>query len=141
MLQVISLIRKLHPNTVIIVDDYDYYYLYARDIYIVYYLLGFSVKKYKGNLFMKDNIQYLNYLISKLRQVHINYLVVVKRWGYNVDIREDFLDNSYLKYFQKGKLVFKRKKQIDGIYSKLQKNILGNKNKIMKIKEFIDSYV
>ena len=40
MHKIVNLIRGLHPNTIIIVDDYQHYYLYDRDAYIVYYFLA-----------------------------------------------------------------------------------------------------
>ena len=37
MLKTIGLIRKLHLDTIIIVDDYKDYYIYDDDVYIINY--------------------------------------------------------------------------------------------------------
>lgn len=141
MHKIVNLIRGLHPNTIIIVDDYQHYYLYDRDVYIVYYLLGLSIKKYKGNIFIRNNIEYLNYLISKLKENQVGYVVVVKRMGYNVSLEDDFINDNYLKYYNKGKLFYNRINQINTIKAKLKINIFDNREKIKKLKRIVDSNV
>ena len=141
MYKIVNLIRQLYENTVIIVDDYDNYYIYDRDVYVVYYLTRFTIKKYKNTKFIKNNIDYLNYLIKILRDNNINYVVLVKRFGYNVDYEYSFNNNNYISYYKKGKLIYKRIKDIDNIRVKLKLNILDNKEKINEIKRLVDSYV
>ena len=141
MYKIVNLIRQLYENTVIIVDDYDNYYIYDRDVYVVYYLTRFTIKKYKNTKFIKNNIDYLNYLIKILRDNNINYVVLVKRFGYNVDMISCFNNNNYISYYKKGKLIYKRIKDIDNIRVKLKLNILDNKEKINEIKRLVDSYV
>ena len=141
MYKIVNLIRQLYENTVIIVDDYDNYYIYDRDLYVVYYFTRFTIKKYKNIKFIKNNIDYLNYLIKILRDNNINYVVLVKRFGYNVDYEYSFNNNNYISYYKKGKLIYKRIKDIDNIRVKLKSNILDNKEKINEIKRLVDSYV
>ena len=141
MYKIVNLIRQLYENTVIIVDDYDNYYIYDRDVYVVYYLTRFTIKKYKNTKLIKNKIDYLNYLIKILRDKNINYVVLVKRFGYNVDMKSCFNNNNYISYYKKGKLIYKRIKDIDNIRVKLKLNILDNKEKINEIKRLVDSYV
>ena len=141
MYRIMNLVRQLYNNTVIIVDDYDNYYIYDRDVYVVYYLSKFTIKNYNNTKYIKNNINYLSYLIKILKDNNINYVVLVKRFGYNVDIEHIFDNNNYISYYKKGKLVYKRKKDIDNIRVKLKLNILNNIDKINEIKRLVDSYV
>jgi hypothetical protein len=137
MLKVVNLIREIHVDTIIIVDDYDNYYVYGSDCYIVYYLIDLSIKRYRNSLFIKNKIEYINYLIDKLNKNNVNYIVVVKRFGYNVDASNSFIDNNYSKYLNKGKIKYKRIKDIKYISSKLRLDIINNRDKIKRIKEII----
>lgn len=42
--QVLKIGGKLHPNTVLIIDDYDKYYVYDKDCYVIYQILNFDIK-------------------------------------------------------------------------------------------------
>ena len=137
MLKVVSIIRELHPDVVLIIDDYQNYYIYDRDVYIVFYLLNLTIKKYNGNVFIRNNINYLSYLVFKLNEFKISYMVLTKRFGYDVSQGKIYLNNHYQNFYVKGKLVYERTKEINKIYFKLKLNILENKNKISVIKELI----
>ena len=137
MLKIVNLIKKIHSDTIVIVDDYDNYYVYGRDCYIVYYLINLSIKRYKNSLFIRNKIDYINYLVDNLNKNKVNYIVVVKRFGYNVDVSNSFIDNNYSKYLNKGKLLYKRSNDIKYISSKLRLNIISNRDKIKRVKEII----
>lgn len=137
MLKIVNLIRKLHPDTVVIVDDYDNYYVYGGDCYIVYYLINLSIKRYKNSLFIRNKIDYINYLVDNLNKNRVNYMVVVKRFGYEVESSNSFIDNNYSKDLNKGKLLYKRGNDIKYIGSKLRLDIINNRDKIKRIKEII----
>ena len=128
-------------DTVIIVDNYDDYYVYDNDVYIVSYLTNLSIKKSSNNIYLKNKIEYLNYLIKILKDNNVNCIVLLKRHGYNVSDECVFDDNSYQKFMKKGRLVYKRKKEIIKIKNKLKLNILNNENKIKVIKDLIVDYV
>ena len=137
MLKIVNLIKKIHSDTIVIVDDYDNYYVYGRDCYIVYYLINLSVKRYKNSLFIRNKIDYINYLVDNLNKNKVNYIVVVKRFGYNVDVSNSFINNNYSKYLNKGKIKYKRIKDIKYISSKLRLDVINNRDKIKRIKEII----
>lgn len=137
MLKIVNLIKKIHSDTIVIVDDYDNYYVYGRDCYIVYYLINLSIKRYKNSLFIRNKIDYINYLVDNLNKNKVNYIVVVKRFGYNVDVSNSFIDNNYSKYLNKGKLLYKRSNDIKYINSKLRLDVINNRDKIKRIKELI----
>ena len=137
MLKIVNLIKKIHSDTIVIVDDYDNYYVYGRDCYIVYYLINLSIKRYKNSLFIRNKIDYINYLVDNLNKNKVNYIVVVKRFGYNVDVSNSFIDNNYSKYLNKGKLLYKRSNDIKYINSKLRLDVINNRDKIKRIKEII----
>lgn len=137
MLKIVNLIKKIHSDTIVIFDDYDNYYVYGRDCYIVYYLINLSIKRYKNSLFIRNKIDYINYLVDNLNKNKVNYIVVVKRFGYNVDVSNSFIDNNYSKYLNKGKLLYKRSNDIKYINSKLRLDVINNRDKIKRIKELI----
>ncbi len=74
--QVLKIGRKLHPNTVLIIDDYDKYYVYDKDCYVIYQILNFGIKG-KKNLFIWNRIEYLSYLVKKLKEQKIDYKVLL----------------------------------------------------------------
>ena len=83
MLKIVRLIRKIHSNTIIIVDDYECYYIYDNDTYIISYLTNLSIKMTENSMFVRNKINYLNYLLKILRNNSINCIVVSKIQGYN----------------------------------------------------------
>lgn len=139
MLKTIGLIRKLHLDTIIIVDDYKDYYIYDDVVYIINYLIGFSIKKHRNIMYLKNKIEYLNYLIKILKDNNVNCIVLSKRHGYNVEYEHIFDNNNYQKIMKKGRLVYKRKKEI--VKNKLKLDILNNEIKIKNIKDMIVGYV
>lgn len=141
MLRTIRLIRKLHLDTIIIVDDYKDYYSYDDDTYIVSYLTNLSIKKTNNNIYLKNRIEYLNYLIKVLKDNNVNCIVLSKRHGYNVEYKCVFDNNNYQKFMKKGRLIYIRKNELIKIRSKLKLDILSNENKIKNIKDMIVGYV
>lgn len=141
MLKTVRLIKKIHLDAIIIVDNYKDYYVYDNDAYIVSYLTNLSVKKSENNIFIKNSINYLHYLIKILRDNNVNCIVVSRRHGYDVLYECVFDNNNYQKFMKKGRLVHKRKQEIIKIKSKLKLDILKNENKIKNIKDMIIGYV
>ena len=81
--QVLKIGRKLHPNTALIIDDYDKYYISDKDCYVIYQILNFGIKG-KKNLFIWNRIEYLSYLVKKLKEQKLDYKVLCKRHGYEI---------------------------------------------------------
>ena len=67
-------------------------------------------------------------------------MVLIKRQSYNVSDSMFYDNNRYSYYYHKGKIKYKRCKDIDYIIRKFRCNILDNKIKIKDIKELIDNY-
>lgn len=67
-------------------------------------------------------------------------MVLVKRQSYYVESSMFYDNNRYIYYYHKGKIKYKRNKEIDYIIRKLRCNILDNKVKIKYIKELIEGY-
>ena len=141
MLKIVRLIRNIHSNTIIIVDDYECYYIYDNDTYIISYLTNLSIKMTENSMFVRNKINYLNYLLKILRNNSINCIVVSKIQGYNIEYECIFDNNNYQKFMKKGRLVYKRKKEIIKLMNRLKLDMLSNKNKINDIKDLIINYV
>lgn len=93
----------------------------------------------KKNKFIRNDITYLNYVISRLKEEHVDYMVLLKRHGYCVDGSNHFLDNRYQKYYSKGKIRYERIQNIQYIIRKLRSNILKYELAIQRIKELIEN--
>lgn len=130
--------KKVHPDTVLIIDNYDCYTICSDDCYVVYYLCKFSIKGNKFKL-ISNKITYLNYLVGRLEENHVNFMVLIKRHGYNVESSTQFLDNTYDKFCSKGKLVYKREQKVTYIKRQLCCRILEHEGVIKRIKELISS--
>ena len=80
-------------------------------------------------------------MIKVLKDNNVNCIVLSKRHGYNVGYEHIFDNNNYQKIMKKGRLVYKRKKEIVKIKNKLKLDILNNEIKIKNIKNMIIGYV
>lgn len=58
--------KKIHLDTIVIVDDYKNYYIYD-DAYIISYLINLSMKKTKNNIYLKICLLKIEEELSKLR--------------------------------------------------------------------------
>lgn len=129
--QVLKIGGKLHPNTVLIIDDYDKYYVYDKDCYVIYQILNFDIKGRK-NLFIWNRIEYLSYLVKKLKEQKIDYKVLCKRHGYEIVDEGCFFDNQYSRFLKNGKLCYKRKQKINQIYHQFNYSLKRNPEKVME---------
>lgn len=129
--QVLKIGRKLHPNTVLIIDDYDKYDVYDKDCYVIYQILNFDIKG-KKNLFIWNRIEYLSYLVKKLKEQKIDYKVLCKRHGYEIVDEDYFSDNQYRRCLKSGKFCYQRKQKIDQIYHQFNYSLKRNPEKVME---------
>ena len=137
---VLKIERKLHPNTVFIIDDYDKYYIYDKDCYIIYKIFNFDIHG-KKNIFITNRIKYLPYLLNKLNEEKIDYKVLCKRHGYDINSEHHFLDNNYCKVLKNGKLRYQRTKRLNQIYCKLNYFLKNDSKELVEILNEIEGIV
>ncbi len=132
--------RKLHPNTVLIIDDYDKYYVYDKDCYVIYQVMNFDIKG-KKNLFIWNRIDYLPYLVKTLKEQKIDYKVLCKRHGYEIVDEGCFSDNRYSRFLKNGKFCYKRKQKINQIYHQLNYLLKNNPEKVIDLVSQIEGII
>lgn len=128
--QILKIGRKLYPNTVLIIDNYDKYYIYDKDCYVIYQIMNFDIKG-KKNLFIWNKIEYLSYLVKKLSEKRIDYKVLCKRHGYEIVDEGCFSDNQYSRFLKNGKLYYKRRQKINQIYHQFNYSLKRSPEKVM----------
>lgn len=130
----LKIIRKIHPEYLIVIVDYNKFRIYNEDAYIPNYLFKYDLHKLKYYQFIINKIENLNYLKYHLNKLNINYLILDKHDGYNVLFENTFNNNQYLTYLKKSKIYYKRMR----IIKKIRK--LKDFYKINLIKELVNSY-
>ena len=109
-------IRKINPDTIIIYKDNSKYTIYYKDVFILYALLGFSFYRINNIFEMYIDKRYLNYVLKILNTNHISYMIVDKINQYHIVKKSIFIDTkNYEKYYLKGRILYKRRKQINKI--------------------------
>ena len=87
-------IKEVHPEEVILVKMGNFFHVYGKDSYILSYLLGYKIKRIEGNIctagFPDKTEAKVKAMLEKNK---INYLVVDRRNGYEVD---EFINNKNL---------------------------------------------
>lgn len=135
----IKLLKRLHPDVLFIIDDFDTYRVLGEDTYVICYLLGFKKKGKGDKAYLYSDIKYLNYLVAKLKENEVSHMVLVRRAGYDLSIKNIYQNNTRQKYLKRGKIVQARMEKIESIRVSLKKDILNNYEKIKKVKELINN--
>lgn len=126
-------IRKINPDTVIIYKDNSKYTIYYKDVFILYALLRFCFYRINNIFEMYIDKRYLNYVLKTLNTNHISYMIVDKINQYHIVKKSIFIDTkNYEKYYLKGRMLYKRRKQINKIIATLRNNNIS-KTKLKEI--------
>ena len=126
-------IREINPDTIIIYKDNSKYTIYYKDVFILYTLLGFSFYRINNIFEMYIDKRYLNYVLKILNTNHISYMIVDKINQYHIVKKSIFIDKkNYEKYYLKGRMLYKRRKQINKIIVILKNNYIS-KTKLKEI--------
>ena len=126
-------IREINPDTIIIYKDNSKYTIYYKDVFILYTLLGFSFYRINNIFEMYIDKRYLNYVLKILNTNHISYMIVDKINQYHIVKKSIFIDTkNYEKYYLKGRMLYKRRKQINKIIVILKNNYIS-KTKLKEI--------
>jgi len=137
IIYVIQTIKKIYPNSVILVKVGMFYNVYGRDSYILSYLFGYQLKQFQDTYMCGFPSESISKVMAKLENKKINYLIVDRRNNYDVDEKiENGNLNEYEKNFEKAKEYIKSKKHVEKIYKYLLQN-LNNRNLINNIEKVI----
>ncbi len=137
VITIIKTIKTIHPNTIVIVKAGKFYNVYGKDSYIMSYLLGYKQKELEGIISCGFPIENIHKVMAKLENKKINYLIVDKKNGYDVDETLDNKNlNTYTKIYEKAREYIDSKNKADNIYQYLIHN-LNNKKLIFQIEKVI----
>lgn len=130
-------IREIEPATVIIYKNQINYEIYFKDVFVFYSLFHFSFFR-SGNVFHSYVIKnYLPYVLKGLKENHISYIIVDVRNSYHLIEKKNFDSNRYHSFYQKGRRLYKRRKQIMRLMNELKQVQLIDQ-KIQEIYYFLE---
>lgn len=113
----IKVIKRIHPEDIVLLKVGTFYHTYSKDAYIISYLFNYQIKKVEENYstcgFPKSVI---NKVKSVLEEKHINYILVNRSENYEVEEEEKFKDNKFMEYYNIAHRFVNRKERINSIY-------------------------
>lgn len=143
IINVISNIKKVHREDIVLVKIGKFYYSYGKDAYILSYKFGYKLMKIENFNVYSCAFPTQSYpkVTADLERCKINYLLVDRRNNYDV---EDFFNNSnlntYNKWFEKSQKNISIKIRMDKIYNYIIENIDKDyiRNTLNKMEEIIN---
>lgn len=141
VINVVKNIKAIHKADVVLIKNGKFYNVYGKDSYIISYLFGYKLKKVEDIYVCGFPYNSLNFVIAKLEENKINYLIIDKKNNYEVDCISDNKNlNRYYKYFEKAKQYVNYKIRLDNIYDFMLSNINKSnfKELIMKLEKVIN---
>lgn len=136
----VRVMKKVHPETIIMVKMGNFYYEYGKDAYIVSYLFNYKLNKTINIANSGFPKSVLNKVLKELEEKNISYIVVNKANNYELLDECNFKSkNKYKKYYEEAYKYITIKKRIDLIYEYLLENIKneGMKEKINNIEKVL----
>lgn len=114
-----NFLQNIHLEHLIIYKKDDNFYVIDNGVYILK-AIGFNycLKNNRRIIFIDKN--YLNYIIKKLRDNNISFLLIDIGYQYNRINEYDDLNNKYKFYNKLGRRLIKREKKINKIIDMLK---------------------
>ena len=141
IITIIRKIKEIHPNDIVFVRIGKFFHVYGRDSYIISYLFKYKIQIEEGIYVCGFPEKSINKIIAKLENTKINYMIVDRRYNYEVDEHIEFKKlNKYQETYKKAHEYLTIKIRIDKIYFQLINEIENKniKNKIYKIEGIIN---
>ena len=135
----IRLMKKVHPDSVVLIKIGKFYYAYRKDACILSCLFDYKIKndKYKSCGFPVTS---LNKVMVELENQKISYLLVDRRDNYEVTHEEDFKkENRYNEVYESSLLDLALKNKIDKLNRYLLDNIENKEvmDRLKKLEEML----
>lgn len=132
IINIVSKVKQIHPDTVVLVKVGTFYNAYGKDAYIISNLFKYKIQEIENVPFSGFNIKVKPRIIAALDEQKINYIVLDKRNNYDVDEKVDFKNlNKYEERYYKSRKEVNKQLRIEKIYKMLQEN--SNKEEIYSI--------
>lgn len=129
IINVITSIKEVHREYVLLVKIGSFYYCYGKDTYILAYLLKYKINIVEKNIYSCSfpKVAY-NKVISTLEDKKINYLVLDKKDNYSIEEKSNNKNlNKYKDVYIRAKEELVNKFRIEKIYKYLLENIQDKK--------------
>ena len=126
---VMSEIKKIHTEDLVLISIGKFFYAYGKDAYILSYLFGYKLMKIEAENVYSCAFPKQSYskVIANLENNKINYMILDRRNNYNVDEKSNNGNlNNYKKVFEKAHILINKKLRAEKIYEFLIKNIEDN---------------
>ncbi|MDD4375319.1 MAG: hypothetical protein PHR25_00870 [Clostridia bacterium] len=131
----IRLVKKVHPNNIVLVKIGTFYHVYYKDSYILAYLFNYKMKPYTDNCKTCGfPLSSLNKVSIELEKLNINYMVLDRRDNYEVTYKEEFKNNNYEKIYNNATIFIGIKNRIENVNNYFLENI-DKKDCMDKLKE------
>ena len=126
-------IQNLHKNMLIFYVKQNNIYVIDNSIYLLKGLLNFKYlfKSERKIIFIDKN--YFNYVLDKLRDNSISYVVIEINNGYNNILQHNATNNKYNFFYKKGKRIVKNERRIEKLLSQLRYKDVGTLLKVIKV--------
>lgn len=138
----VSTIKRIHPDSIVLVEIGKFYYAYGKDAYVLSYIFNYKLvptneKNVYSSAFPKQSYAKV---IATLENKKINYIVTDRRNNYDVIDKCDNKNlNTYNKWYENAKQYINVKYRANRIYDYIIKNYeaVNIKEKLRKMEEII----
>ena len=121
VINIVKNVKQIHKEYLVLIRVGNFFNCYGRDAYIISYLLNYKINIFRDNIY---NCSFpktgYNKVISKFKNKKINYIILDKRNGYEVDNKFNNKNlNRYSEIYEKAKKKIVKKMRIEKIYKDL----------------------
>ena len=130
----IRLVKKVHPENIVMVKIGNFYHVYGKDAYIFSYVFNYKIKITTKNCKTCGfPVSSLNKILYELEEMHINYMLLDRSENYEVTEKQEFKDNTYDETYNKAIIVINIKSRVQRINDYLTEN-MNSKDFMTKLK-------
>lgn len=128
--QMNQFLKQIHKDYLIIYRKNNQYFVIDHFVYIFRSLFKFRycLKNGRKVIFIEES--YLNYILKKLREACVNYVIIHIHYGYDKQLEYFNKNNQYSYYYCRGKNMIKNEKRVVYLLNRLEE-----KNDIQLIKK------
>lgn len=130
-------LKEIHKNYLIIYKQNNQYFVVDHFVYLFKSLFQFNfLIKNNRKIILIDEC-YINYILKKLRENNISYVVIHINYGYDILLKYKTTNNQYKNYYQQGKNIIKNENKINYLIKLLETK--RNINLLQKIESVIQN--
>ncbi len=132
---IIKELKAIHPDYIALIKTGSFYCVYGKDASIISNLFEYQFKEVGDTITCGFPASSINKVQAKLDNSKINYLLINRRSGYEIEEKIDFKNlNTYNKQYANSKTYLSNQKRIKKLNEYLTENS-RNKNLNILLKE------